>query len=774
MHRGIIWVAASVAAIIPISAMSDTDMDVYFRGTGHVVGRATGPSLGASGSTQVAYGSSLALSFKASGGKPPYSFEVQGTLPGTVVGTLAQAGDVFTLSGKAAGSYPGIGIVVTDSAGKTATSGPFLIEFAAPASPLSLVASSGYPGIIVAGASWSQSFVASGGLAPYSFPTSFGAIGLESMVFQKNGTDTLSVSGIPALGTYGPFTLSTVDGAGYSASAAPFSIRVIAPLTVQAPVASSLSVFSGAPWNVQPIVAGGTGTRSYSIAPALPTGVVLAADGKIAGTPAPVVNGAFPYTYTVKDAYYTTTGVSVSFTMNVAQPLALPTPSAGSLAITSGTAWNIAMTATGGDPATPTKTYTIAPALPAGVTLSQTTGIIGGTPTIPGALTQTYTVTVSDPSVSTPVSKAIAVVVTAGSTGYMAWGDNNYGQLGLGTYSTTPVMTPTATLAGQSFDIIKQGGSHACGLKGTVLKCWGSNNRGQTGNPTGTVTLVPYTVTGSFDSFTIGSNHTCGMTGAVIKCWGSNDNAQLGMNLDSLSHPTPVVVAMPSASVTAKSMVSGNSHNCMIGSDNEIYCWGLNSSWETGYSASSTGQKTVRYATTAVTSDVKNLSAGGYTCGILASTSKMKCFGPNYRGGYGVGTSPASSSADAALGPATAQSFTSISVSNLYACGLNGKNLYCWGNNDNAQVGTGSNSPDRYATAGAAETVIAGSWDQVVTGAVHACARSGTQVKCWGTNISGQMANGSKGSTRHSPTLIAGSYSEIYPTTQGYSMIAKN
>ena len=75
---------------------------------------------------------------------------------------------------------------------------------------------------------------------------------------------------------------------------------------------------------------------------------------------------------------------------------------------------------------------------------------------------------------------------------------------------------------------------YSCGVTTTkVAYCWGENDRGQLGNGTTTLQLVPTKVAGSllFAGVSAGplGNHTCGITtGNKLYCWGDNAFGQLG------------------------------------------------------------------------------------------------------------------------------------------------------------------------------------------------------------------------------------------------------
>jgi gliding motility-associated-like protein len=145
-----------------------------------------------------------------------------------------------------------------------------------------------------------------------------------------------------------------------------------------------------------PTVSGGT-IATYTISPALPTGLVLnTTTGVITGTP--TVNSA-SRTYTVTGTTASGCAGTTTFTLEVfsaTAPSAL-SYSPASQTVRQATAINeMTPTISGGTPR-----YSISPALPAGLSINATTGIISGTLTAAQTGSVTYTVTATNTGGST-------------------------------------------------------------------------------------------------------------------------------------------------------------------------------------------------------------------------------------------------------------------------------------------------------------------------------------------------------------------------------------
>ncbi|MBS7787515.1 CotH kinase family protein, partial [Flavobacterium sp. CYK-55] len=214
-------------------------------------------------------------------------------------------------------------------------------------------------------------------------------------------TSTGVISGTPTV--VSPTTTYTITGTKASGSVTfgvVINVNEAAPSNLSYPSPNVFTVNSAIP-NLNPSVSGGA-VLSYSVLPALPNGLSMnVLTGVISGTPT-AEQGASTYTVTA-----TNSGGSASFgiviSVNDVAPsnLSYPTPNI----FTKNTAIsNLTPTVSGGS----VTSYSIAPALPNGLNLNISTGVISGTPAQISSIT-TYTITAANAFGSTTFDLQITV-----------------------------------------------------------------------------------------------------------------------------------------------------------------------------------------------------------------------------------------------------------------------------------------------------------------------------------------------------------------------------
>jgi alpha-tubulin suppressor-like RCC1 family protein len=115
---------------------------------------------------------------------------------------------------------------------------------------------------------------------------------------------------------------------------------------------------------------------------------------------------------------------------------------------------------------------------------------------------------------------------------------------------------------------------------GTVM-CAGENGWGQLGNGTFSSSFVPQLVGNGqpLRGVSVGANHACAIDPAgQAWCWGNGFWGEFGDGTSRLS-PTPVRAG---GNLTYIAIAAGYQHTCAIGTDHQVYCWGRNYEGELG------------------------------------------------------------------------------------------------------------------------------------------------------------------------------------------------
>jgi alpha-tubulin suppressor-like RCC1 family protein len=360
----------------------------------------------------------------------------------------------------------------------------------------------------------------------------------------------------------------------------------------------------------------------------------------------------------------------------------------------------------------------------------------------------------------TPVAVAglsdIVTTISAGSLhtcaltsggGVMCWGDNVSGQLGDGTNIMQPTPVDVVGLS-SGVTAITAGGiyakylyywGHTCALTaGGGVKCWGNNNFGQLGDGTTTERSTPVDVVGLSSgvmAIAAGGDHACAlMAGGGVKCWGDNTYGQLGDGTTTNSL-TPVDVVGLSSGVTA--LAGGLRHTCAVTAGGGAKCWGRNDYGQLG--DGSTTEQHTPVDVVGLSSGVTAISAGAFHTCVMTSGGGVKCWGENYDGELGDGTTVDRHTPVDVIG--LASGVTAVATGWYHTCALtSGGGVKCWGFNWAGQLGDGTTT-SRSTPVDVVK--LSSGVTGVVAGYAHTCSLTTEGgVQCWGDNYYGQVGNG--------------------------------
>ena len=211
---------------------------------------------------------------------------------------------------------------------------------------------------------------------------------------------------------------------------------------------------------------------------------------------------------------------------------------------------------------------------------------------------------------------------------------NDYGQLGDGTTNnrSTPIDVVGLT---DGVRMVSVGDWHTCAITaGGGAKCWGENQSGALGDGTWTHRLTPADVVGlssGVGAVSVGWQDTCAvLASGGVKCWGTNPDYPLNNG----NWHTPVDVVELGHDVRAVS--NGIYPTCVLTVGGGVKCWGNNANGSVG--DGTRVDRRIPAAVVGLATGVQALDAGArHTCAVLADDS-VKCWGGNWIGQLGDGT----------------------------------------------------------------------------------------------------------------------------------------
>lgn len=255
--------------------------------------------------------------------------------------------------------------------------------------------------------------------------------------------------------------------------------------------------------------------------------------------------------------------------------------------------------------------------------------------------------------------------------GVKCWGRNTEGQLGIGNLQYRGDRANTmgdnleriALGTGRTALSLAMGANHTCAiLDDHSVKCWGDNGYGQLGigstidrggavaDMGNNLPVVPLGAGRTALALTAGGQFTCALLDThAVKCWGRNDYGQLGLGAtDNRGDAAGEMAALPAvdfgAGRTVTSLASNDSHTCAVLDTGAVKCWGDNVSGELGSGASgrrgdAPGELGDVWPAVPLGTGRTALAVavGDYSSCALLDDSQVKCWGYNSYGNLGLG-----------------------------------------------------------------------------------------------------------------------------------------
>jgi alpha-tubulin suppressor-like RCC1 family protein len=233
---------------------------------------------------------------------------------------------------------------------------------------------------------------------------------------------------------------------------------------------------------------------------------------------------------------------------------------------------------------------------------------------------------------------------------------------------------------------------------------------------------------------------------------------------DDATGPTEPAATIPQATAAATTEMAfgqvsaGQFHACGVTTDNQAYCWGLNTSGQLGV-GTNTGPEgcTNGIGTTSPCSTRPVLVAGGHRFRQLSAGANHTCaVTTDYRaycwGSGGIGNGTVESLTPVAV--AGGHLFRQVEAGFYFTCGVTYPEYkaYCWGLNQDGALGDGT------LTSRLRPVLVLRGYQflQVSAGFYHTCGVTTThRAFCWGLNHSGQLGDSSTAYRRTRPWRVA-------------------
>lgn len=243
---------------------------------------------------------------------------------------------------------------------------------------------------------------------------------------------------------------------------------------------------------------------------------------------------------------------------------------------------------------------------------------------------------------------------------------------------------PPAPDGAIQFASVTAGYFHSCGLTPAGRAyCWGGNTWGTLGDGSRTASNRPVAVAGGlrYTMIESGAGHTCGVTeSGKVYCWGLNDEGHVGADWVTRGIEEPHLLPGNQFWVQVS---AGHDHSCALTNDGAAWCWGDNVTGHLGSGGNfARSFEPVRVASSEVFTTVV---AGYYQSCALAASGQMYCWGRNDQGQIGDGSNENRFTPVPVAGGLT---FRALGGGDAFMCGITtGGATWCWGSNRSGELG---------------------------------------------------------------------------------------
>jgi alpha-tubulin suppressor-like RCC1 family protein len=345
-----------------------------------------------------------------------------------------------------------------------------------------------------------------------------------------------------------------------------------------------------------------------------------------------------------------------------------------------------------------------------------------------------------------------AATLTVATSHYvgLSWGQNSYGQLGIGAYS--PFSDVPQTVSGLRFvTAVAAGRRHSLALlaNGTVV-AWGAGGSGQLGDGSESSSDVPVAVsdlTGVKAIAAGGAFSLALLNNGTVMSWGDNESGELGTGNETESD-VPVAVK---GLTGVKAIAAGTNYALALLNNGTVMSWGENESGQLGSGGTAGHDSPVAVKGL---SGVNAISAGDDFGLALLSNGTVKAWGDDEHGQ--VGQEPPEAGFVATPAEVGGLSgVTAIAAGGVQSLALlsNGT-VMAWGEGSDGELGNGTTTATQIAPVPVSD--LSGVAAIAAGGNFSAALLDSGSVMTWGLDKYGMLGDGVVGTSTDVPGPVVG------------------
>lgn len=293
--------------------------------------------------------------------------------------------------------------------------------------------------------------------------------------------------------------------------------------------------------------------------------------------------------------------------------------------------------------------------------------------------------------------------------GIYCWGYGLNGEIGSGKFASesTPVQAGIITFS----DLITSSSNTFCAVATVTndLYCWGNGTYGEIGNGQIGNANKPTKISGNYKfNFLVAASQTlCGINSNYHGyCWGAGNYGQIGDGALSIRN-TPTELLNLYGMAPLLSIAATDSSFCAIDINSHIFCWGMGSFGQMGNGSNDYLQNNSIPGLVPLSDDkiFVSLAASSNNFCAMTDTAQVYCWGDNEFGQIGSGIDYKATNTPATISMNN-QTFANDIAKNISLtpssdgfCLLNDSgHVYCWGFGLNGEIGNSSNNNSNFPT----------------------------------------------------------------------------